>query len=424
MKTKWLSVFVFLLVFSISSKTFSQNSAQVIDNVQYPFKDFGRSTLSGILFGSSPEGFEKSVRSNSNRQSIPTLEGKAKLTSLYKVGNPKKPLIILVPGIGGMSSSGPLVDLANTFSRFDFSVMTVNNPFSWQFALTLLPEGAPGYFPKDAKIFYKYLKSTLNSIKRNSGMKYSEIWLFSYSLGGQYSQELLKIDDQKKDFAFKKIIMMNPPLDISFTLPKYDKYNEIGMRPAGAGTYYESLRGQGLGVMAHLMELAPQRQLPYFMKYFPYDQTKSEILIGGSFKESLSEILYIAALVHPKRNSIFNSTLYRQVRASRYAEISKFSFNEYFEKFIWTEAPQAFAGKMPKDFIYSLSIKANINSLAADERVRFILTEDDPISRPEDIAFFGKTFGPRALVFKYGGHVGLTWFPGFAYYLKEFLEIK
>jgi hypothetical protein len=425
------SIFIsFLISLFATGHILAQNLSGPVDNVRYPFKDFGRSTVAGIFFGGSTEGFEKVITENPRRQSTLTLEGRAHLTSFYKVGLPDNPLVILVPGIGGFSSSASLMDLAQTFSRFNFSVMTVNNPFSWPFALTLLPEATPGYFPRDSQVFYQYLQSTLRTIQKRSGMKYSEVWVFSYSLGGQYAQELLKIDDNEKmaghqAFSFKKVIMLNPPLDISYTLPKYDEYNRMGARSSQDGvTYYEMLRGLGIGLLSEMAEKSPSQQLAYFTSRFPYDNDQSQVMIGGSFKESLEEVLYVTSLVNSKRKKIFRSSLHPKARSERYAEIKKISFSDYFEKFIWPEAPQTFAAGMPKDFIASLSIKSNLQNLVADERVRFILTEDDPISRPEDVALFGKAFGDRALVFKYGGHVGLPWFPGFAYDLKSFLQIK
>ena len=74
--------------------------------------------------------------------------------------------------------------------------------------------------------------------------------------------------------------------------------------------------------------------------------------------------------------------------------------------------------------IYSFSLKYNLQTIAADKRIKIVLTKDDPLSRPEDNQLFSQTFKDRALLLDVGGHCGMFWFPGFEADFKAFLKIE
>ena len=98
------------------------------------------------------------------------------------------------------------------------------------------------------------------------------------------------------------------------------------------------------------------------------------------------------------------------------------SFQDYFQKFILQKMYVRNQFIDSQDLLNSFSLKSKIGKLSADERIKFILSQDDPISKSEDVKLFAETFGDRALVLNHGGHAGFYWFPGFAADLKSFLK--
>ncbi len=412
------------LSFFLSAIAQSQISAE-ISNKSYPFSLPGIATVSSAAFSSAtPTNLFRIKRSNPLRQNIISLKNKAYLQSVYWAGRKGSPTVFLIPGIGGFSDRGSSGDVAKIFQSWGYHVVTFNNPFNWQFALTLSPDGAPGYFPEDAEILYENMVFVKSELKTKYNINQSKVMLVTFSLGCQYTLDLLKIDGLKKEFNFSQALMMNPPLDIAYALHKYDEINEIGSKKNGRSefTNYETFRGRLIGVFEGLIGLEPAKAVRYYGQNYPLSDDESEIVIGGSFKESLAEVIYITSFVHPDRHMLFKSPVSENRREARYAEIRKISFIQYFQNFIMRKifVQSEFASN--QELLASFSLKEKIKELNADPRIKFILSENDPISRPKDVDLFASTFGDRALVLKRGGHAGFYWFPGFAADLKSFLK--
>ena len=412
------------LSFFISATAQSQISAE-ISNKSYPFSQAGIATVSSVVFSATtPTKLLRIKSSNPLRQNIISLKNKAHLQSVYWAGRKGSPTVFLIPGIGGYSDFGSSGDVAKIFQSWGYHVVTFNNPFNWQFALTLSPDGAPGYFPEDAEILYKNMVFVKNEMKTKYNINQSKVILVTFSLGCQYTLDLLKIDGLKKEFNFSQALMMNPPLDIAYALHKYDDINEIGSQKNDRSefTNYETLRGRLIGVFEKLIGLEPAKAVKYYGQNYPLSNDESEIVIGGSFKESLAEVLYITSFVHPDRHLMFKSPVSENRREARYAEIRKINFIQYFQNFIMRKmfVQSEFASN--QELLASFSLKEKIPEFIADPRIKFILAENDPISRPKDVDLFATTFGDRALVLKRGGHAGFYWFPGFAADLKSFLN--
>ncbi len=419
-----LSLSLFSLLLSVSFPGQAQVPAEAT-NRSFPFPDFGAATISSVLFAAkTAAGLQRIPTANPARQNVITLENKASIKSVYWPGRAGQPLVYLIPGIGGYSDRGNIGDLAKLFQSWGYHVITFNNPMNWQFALTLSPDGAPGFFPEDAQLLYKNMLEVTTQLKKKSHLNFSKTMLVAYSMGCQHAYELMKLDDQKKDFDFSQIIMISPPLDIKYALRKYDNVNKVGFQKEfnSSLNYYERLRGRLIGLVENVISLAPAKAVAYVVQNYPLSNHESEVVIGGTFKDSIAEILYVTSLVHPNRGQLFKSPVGPSKRAYRYAEIAKITFEDYFQNFILQKMFVRTQFIDSQDLLASFSLKNKIEKLEADPRVKFVLAKDDPISKTEDITLFSETFGDRALVLNHGGHAGFYWFPGFAADLKSFLK--
>ncbi len=414
----------FPLVVSFNFSAQAQVPAEAT-NRSFPFSNYGTATVAGSLFATKTgAGLVRISTTNPSRQNVMSLENKAEIKSVYWPGRANQPLVYLIPGIGGLSYRGNIGDLAKLFQSWGYHVITFNNPLNWQFALTLSPDGAPGYFPEDAQMLYKNMIDVTKQLKKKNNLVFSKTILVAYSLGCQHAYELMKLDDQNKDFDFSQVIMMSPPLDIKYALRKYDAVNKVGSEKNSNSSlnYYEGLRGRLIGLIEDLIDLSPAKAVAYVAQNYPLSTRESEVVIGGTFKESLQEVLYVTSLVHPSRSRLFKSPVGPSKRMDRYAEIAKITFEDYFQNFILQKMFVRAQFVDSQDMLASFSLKRKIEKLEADPRVKFVLAKDDPISRTEDITLFSETFGDRALVLNHGGHAGFYWFPGFAADLKSFLK--
>jgi pimeloyl-ACP methyl ester carboxylesterase len=391
----------------------------------FPLRDFGAASVSPHLVTADAKGAFPIVTTNKARQHVRTLEGRAQVRSYYWKGQDGHPLVILIPGIGGASDESNANHLAKIFQSVGFHVLTFNDPVSWGYALTVSANGAPGNFPEDSKVFYRHIQDVLARTITRFQPQYSGIWLLGYSLGAQYAQEILKIDDVEKKFNFQRVFLLNPPLDIGYTLDKYDQINKEGDKIiAGGLSIYDSLYGELLSFASELLKItSPADQLKYYMTHYPLSKRQSEILIGGSFKSSLDEVLFVASIVNPHSKDFFKSYLDDFNRQNRYSEIHNVTFGQYFKNFVFPDL-NIEQKTMASTLVATMSMKYNMNNLLQDPRVRFVLTADDPISSPDDIALFAQEFKERTLLLQVGGHCGMYWFPAFAADFKAFIFQK
>ena len=423
-------VILFILLL-LGSEAFAGVNDPIIGqatNQNYPFRTFGAATVSSDLFSSKANGYKTIETKNEDRDNVFTLEGEAHLNSLYFQGQTGKPFVIIMPGIGGTATDGNLMNLARMFHKWGFFVLTIDDPFSWKFALTLNPNGVPGFFPNDAKILYQHLESVFSTVTKKYKPSYSGVWFVTYSLGSQYAQDLLKIDDEKKTLHFQQVVMLNPLLDIDYSIKKYDGINEPSQAMSDPWWHYQSLRNSLFGLVLELLFVGNSERQGYYYSHFPLNSSQSDALIGGTFKDSLDQVLYVTSMVHPDRDKLFTSELSDEDNEwnqdDRNDEIRKISFNDYFGKFVLPMIPGVKNTDSSDNVIYSFSLKYNLQTIAADKRIKIVLTKDDPLSRPEDNQLFSQTFKDRALLLDVGGHCGMFWFPGFEADFKAFLKIE
>lgn len=414
----------FLAILFLSPSLHAQVLAEVT-NKTFPFPSAEMATISSVVFSSAvPASLIRIKTSNPQRQEVLSLKNRGFMKSVLWRGRPGQPMVFLVPGMGGTSTTGNLNDLARIFQSWGYHAVTFNNPMHWQFALTYSADGVPGFFPEDAQLFYQNMLSVQSQLKKKFHLEYTKTILVCYSLGCQYAPELLRIDHQKKAFEFSELIMISPLLDIAYAIDKYDHINKVGGRqvPNSEVSFYGFLRGRLIVLFETMLTLMPTQPVSYFYENYPFTNQQGEILIGGSFKDSLEEILYVTSLVHPERKKFFKSPISTFHREARYAEIRKFSFGDYFHDFVLQKDSLRQQYLTSEKFLSSFSLMGEMAQLRRDPRIKVILSEDDPISRRKDIANFAEAFGDRAMVLKHGGHAGFFWFPGFAVDLRSFLN--
>jgi hypothetical protein len=132
----------------------------------------------------------------------------------YSVAAQKKaaPLIFIVAGTGANYGSAKMLYLSRLFYGEGFHVISLSSPTDPNFILTASLSGHPGYTPEDSEDLYAVMKEAYATL--NQEVEVSEVHLTGYSLGGTQSAFLTAIDDQEGAFHFKKILMINPSVDL------------------------------------------------------------------------------------------------------------------------------------------------------------------------------------------------------------------
>lgn len=349
-------------------------------------------------------------------------EGDAELKFTYHLQDRKTaPLIFVIPGTGGNAQSQGALFLAEKFYELGYSTVTLDNPFSWQFTVAGSTAGLPGYTPRDSADLYRALKAVNRRLIHRKGIAPRSYSLTGYSLGGTQSLFIHKLDEAERVFNFAKILLINPPTDLLYAVTQLDLMFEDGNRLSRGRklTLFNQVAEAGSQLMGSgaSTNAADIHSLQKVFDHLQFNERDMAYLIGGSFRDSLRDVIFTSQQVRDLK--VLKSPVSRHRRNQRYDESRSYSFNQYLTQFVF---PQVKKSKPEGYTAWDLNDESNMYQFADHIRTRqnifLIHSEDDFILKAKDLAWLRDTFGPRALIFPFGGHCGAMNFPQFGDALK------
>ncbi|MGZ3744759.1 MAG: hypothetical protein ACXWRE_13715 [Pseudobdellovibrionaceae bacterium] len=358
------------------------------------------------------------------RKKVFLFEDKATFKFTYQLQNKKQaPLIFIVPGTGALYNSSSSLALAEKFYALGYHTVTVDNAFSWDFALSGSKEGLPGYVPQDATDLYAALVQIKQKLALKQNIQPSSYSMIGNSLGALQIIFMQRIDDTAKAFQFKKVLMIDPPVDLIYAITQIDQlFNEGNHLSENRKVvvFNRSAEAVKQYVQADL-EYVDLKLIQNIFDKLQFTARDLSYLIGGNFRDSLRDVIFTSQQISDLK--ILKSPVSRDHRNLRYEESRKFSFNEYLNLFVMPGL------KVKKDKNYSLvdlnreiSLYQFEGFIKSHQNTYLVHSEDDFILKAGDIAWLKEKFGDRALIFPYGGHCGSMNFPEFADHLVNLFK--
>jgi predicted alpha/beta-fold hydrolase len=133
----------------------------------------------------------------------------------------KAPLIFIIAGTGAHYASPKMVDLQKVFYQAGFHVICISSPTHMNFIVNAC-SGMPGNTPEDAKDLYRVMEMAAAHVRERAEISWYA--LTGYSLGGIESAFLAKLDDERKVFNFKRVLLINPPVNVYTSISLLDGY--------------------------------------------------------------------------------------------------------------------------------------------------------------------------------------------------------
>jgi len=208
-------------------------------------------------------------------------------------------------------------------------VVTLPNPFHWQFLLAANKSGIAGDLVAEGQGLRRVLNLLVQRGTLRQGRSFKKVTLVGYSAGGFYAAVLgreLK-ESPSPDYKITQSILLNPPVSFSEPTQKIDELFEVG---ASFGQLYrDTIVGRGITLMQD--GLSEDLSLEGLSKLF----TPPELLylIGYQFRLPLVETLFAHSLIRPELNllSVPYSKYYRNARMK---EASQISFTQYLKQVV------------------------------------------------------------------------------------------
>ena len=347
---------------------------------------------------------------------------------IYQAG--KAPLIFVIAGTGGSYRSYKVRDLANYFYQAGFHVVTLSSPTHPNFVAAASSTQYPGSLENDARDLYRVMQLLRQRLQNE--LEVSDFYLTGYSLGATQAAFVAKLDDQYKTLNFKKVLMINPAVNLYNAMGILDGlYNKtVGNNPARQTQIIDK-------VSDRLVSVYKQEEIVGFGEnflgedalYLAFRNTKPSktgilpAIIGMSFRNSFANMVFVtdvvnnAGYIKPK-----NLILYPTDSLTDYYNVAyQVSFIDYFNDLYAPFYRSKQSGLTEQDLIKTSGLGSIEDYLRHTDKIGVVTNQDEIILAPGELDFLRRVFGQRLRVYPHGGHCGnMNYKENVAYMLQFF----
>ncbi len=323
------------------------------------------------------------------------------------------PLIFVIAGTGSSFYSSSMIFFQKIFYQAGFHVICLSSPTSMNFITTASETSLPGAIGADAVDLYRVMTMAWEQVKDR--IKVSEFYLTGYSLGASEAAFVAKLDEEKRVFNFKKVLMINPAVSL-YTSAKILDEMILAALPGGLKDFNDWLN-RVLGRFGEIYKTMGNVDLGHDFLYDVYktvNKTQAPkrenlaTMIGFAFRISsdnmifTSDVMTNAGLIVPK-NLVLGSadSLYEYFRAT-----STTTFVDYFDELLFPYYKARHPELTQEKAIEIISLHNIQAYLEKSPKIGLMGNEDDLILTPQDLNFLKYVFGSRAKIYPYGGHCG------------------
>ncbi|EKD33744.1 MAG: hypothetical protein ACD_75C02608G0002 [uncultured bacterium] len=320
----------------------------------------------------------------------------------------KAPLIFLIAGTSGGSKSPKVLALMENLYHAGFHVIALPSPTFPNFIIDASTSHVPGHLPDDAVDLYRVMEQIWNVSREQ--IQVSDFFLAGYSLGGTEAAFVAKLDEERKVFDFRRVLMLNPAVSLYNSVSRIEGLlDSIPGGPRRLGAFFNRVmekstnfhrKGDFVGIDDDFLFAAYQAQL--------LDRDEAGGIIAVSFRIGsagmifASDVMTNGGYVVPRNKVLKNSdSLEDYFWTSLHLSFLDY-FNEYFYPYFRSRHP----GLSREELIETLSLKSIEGYLASSAKIGVITNEDDFILAPGELDYLRRVFGSRIRIYPSGGHLG------------------
>jgi hypothetical protein len=389
------------------------------DTYDYPFKDPYVATVIGTPSEFQPKLPEKIDYKMLSFKVFPErvipdvfwYQREFRYSLTYQKG--EAPLIFVIAGTGSSFYSSNMIFFQRIFYQAGFHVICLPSPTQMNFIVTASNTALPGNIVRDSEDLYRVMTMAWEQVKDR--IKVSEFYLTGYSLGGSEAAFVSKLDEEKRVFNFKKVLVINPPVSL-YTSARILDEMILAALPGGLKDWSAWL-DRVLGRFSELYKTMSQVDLSHDFLYqvyqaLPKDQPPKRenlaTMIGTAFRISSNDMIFTsdvmtnAGLIVPKNLKLSaTDSLYDYFRLT-----STTTFIDYFDELLFPYYKAKYPELTQEMAIKIVSLHNIEDYLRTSPKIGLLGNEDDLILTPQDLAFLKDVFGIRAKIYPFGGHCG------------------
>jgi ABC-type transporter lipoprotein component MlaA len=353
-------------------------------------------TLESVFFTFKNPDFPN--RGKTRSVLIPATGRKLKFTFWLQPG--KANVVYIVPGLGSHRLAEPSLALAELVYNNGFSAVCVSSPFNSEFMEHASTAAMPAYLPVDGHDLHVALTEVDRRLNKLYPDRLGNKALMGYSMGAFESLYVAATETTNPSplLKFDRYVAINTPVRMTYGISKLDEFYRAPLEwPATNRT--DNIENTFLKVaVLSKLTLTPRSTLPF-------DGIESKFLIGLNFRLILRDVIYSSQ----RRNNegILQHHLLSFRRNPAYQEILKYSYQDYYKKFVIPYYQARGLASPAETLEQSGDLRSYNAALRANPDIRVIVNQNDFLLADEDLAWLRGTFTPEELtVFAQGGHLG------------------
>jgi len=320
------------------------------------------------------------------------------------------PLVFIIAGTGANHLASKMQHLQRVLYQAGCHVVGLPSPTHPNFLATASSRGVPGVLAEDAADLYRVMQLILRQLHERADI--TGHVLAGYSLGGAQAAFVSRLDESLQTFNFRKVLMINPPVNLFDTVLRLDQMLEANI-PGGLDNldhFLDQIFDSFSKVYRRgdFVDLNNQFLYAVYREGTAFDDAMLEAVIGADFRFSSTNLAFSADVLTragyavPKGRNLLRGdslTVYYKV-------LSRLSFDDYIEGLLLPSWQAGEPGLTRAEMATRVDLRSIETYLRTSPKLGLMHNVDDIILGPGDIDWFRDVFGARAIIYPYGGHCG------------------
>lgn len=328
--------------------------------------------------------------------------------SFSKQKNKKAPLIFVLAGTGSDYNTTRVKFMQRIFHDVGYHTIAISSQMSQQFMISASSNSVPGLLLEDNKDIYKAMKLAYNKIKDQ--VEVTDFYIMGYSLGGSNAAVLSYIDEKEKVFNFKRVFMVNPPVNLYNSAVKLDKY--LDDYTGGKTESIEKLLNTTLakvkgGLTSEYANIGADT-IYNIVKGDILSDAEKEAYIGLAFRLASTDLNFISDFM--TRSHVYTKN---PEKVDKYTNMKEYfkavnfaTFEDYVNKIGFPYYKKHNKDYSIEDLKREASLKVIEDYLRTSPKIAAVTNADELILNEKDFAFLKDVFKDRLVIYPKGGHCG------------------
>ena len=320
--------------------------------------------------------------------------------SFSKQKNKKAPLIFVLAGTGSDYNATRVKFMQRIFHDAGYHTIAISSQMSQQFMISASSNSVPGLLLEDNKDIYKAMKLAYNKIKDQ--VEVTDFYIMGYSLGGSNAAVLSYIDEKEKVFNFKRVFMVNPPVDLYNSAVKLDKYLDdyTGGKTEGIEKLLNTTLAKVKGGLTSEYANIGADTIYNIVKGDILSDAEKKAYIGLAFRLTSTDLNFISDFM--TRSHVYTKN---PEKVDKYTNMKEYfkavnfaTFEDYVNKIGFPYYKKHNKDYAIEDLKREASLKVIEDYLRTSHKIAAVTNADELILNEKDFAFLKDVFKDRLVI--------------------------